>query len=250
VRVVAVFLLALAVTAPALGADGEPRKALTAKGQAIAKAVVLKRSDLSAGFVGHAATDDPLPKGARCDSVDESDLTVTGDASSPNFSRDTAGIAVGSSASVYRSRSESNAAWRRAGTAAAVRCFADLVRLTSPAPRKVRIVSAKRIPFPKVAPNAIAYRVVASVSVGSRTVKAYFDAILLRNGTVPSGSTRNGRSRASSPRAWRRRRRPAGWWPSPCRGRLSVRATVRLPTRVVASARGRSRHRPSLPTSP
>jgi len=186
VRVVAVFLLALAVTAPALGADGEPRKALTAKGQAIAKAVVLKRSDLSAGFVGHAATDDPLPKGARCDSVDESDLTVTGDASSPNFSRDTAGIAVGSSASVYRSRSESNAAWRRAGTAAAVRCFADLVRLTSPAPRKVRIVSAKRIPFPKVAPNAIAYRVVASVSVGSRTVKAYFDAILLRNGTVQS----------------------------------------------------------------
>ena len=186
VRVVLVSLFALLLAAPALGADGEPRKALTAKGQAIARAVVLKKSDLSAGFVGHPATDDPLPKGARCDSVDESDLTVTGDASSPNFSRDAAGIAVGSSASVYRSERESNTAWRRAGTDAAVRCFADLVRLTSPAPRKVRIVSAKRIPFPKVAPSAIAYRVVAAVDVGGRTVKAYFDAILLRRGTVQS----------------------------------------------------------------
>ncbi len=185
-RVVAVFLVALAVTAPALGADGEPRKALTAKGQAIARAVVLKKSDLSAGFVGHPATDDPLPKGARCDSVDESDLTVTGDASSPNFSRDAVGIAVGSSASVYRSERESSAAWRRAGTAAAVRCFADLVRLTSPAPRKVHIVSAKRIPFPAVGQSAIAYRVVASVEVSGRPVKAYFDAILLRRGTVQS----------------------------------------------------------------
>ena len=53
-------------------------------------------------------------------------------------------------------------------------------------PAGATVVSVKRIPFPKVAPNAIAYRVVASVSVGSRTVKAYFDAILLRNGTVQS----------------------------------------------------------------
>ena len=185
-RVLVLSLFALLLAAPAIGADGEPRKALTAKGQAIARAVVLKRSDLSAGFVAHPAGDDRLPKGARCDSVDESDLTVTGDANSANFSRDAAGIAVGSSASVYRSQRESNAAWRRAGTTKAVQCFADLVRLTSPAPRKVRIVSAKRIPFPQVAPSSLAYRVIAAVSVGGRTVKAYFDAILLRRGTVQS----------------------------------------------------------------
>jgi hypothetical protein len=134
-RALVVSLFALLLAAPALGADGEPRKELTAKGQAIARAVVLKKSDLSAG---------------------------------------------------YRSERESSAAWRRAGTAAAVRCFADLVRLTSPAPRKVHIVAAKRIPFPKVGPSAIAYRVIASVEVGGRTVKAYFDAILLRRGAVQS----------------------------------------------------------------
>jgi hypothetical protein len=185
VRLVAVSLLALAVTAPALGADGEPRKALTAKGQAIARSIVLKRSDLSAGFIPHSPSDDARPKGARCDVVDESDLTVTGDANSPDFSRDALGVAVGSSASVYRSERESNLAWKRASTSAAVRCFADLVRLTSPAGRKVRIVSAKRIPFPSVAPRAIAYRVVATLRIGgSRTLRAYFDAVLLQRGPL------------------------------------------------------------------
>ena len=184
-RVVALSLFALALAAPALGADGEPRKALTAKGQAIAKSIVLKRSDLSTGFVPHKPSDAARPKGARCGAVDESDLTVTGDADSPDFSRDASGVAVGSSASVYRSLRESNAAWRRAETAAAVRCFADLVRLTAPAARQVKVLSAKRIPFPRLSSKSIAYRVVATMRIGgSRTIRAYFDAVLLQRGTV------------------------------------------------------------------
>jgi hypothetical protein len=184
-RVLALSLFALAIAAPALGADGEPKKALTAKGQTIARSIVLKRADLSGDFVAHKASEAVRPKGARCGAVDESDLTVTGDADSPDFTRDALGIAVGSSASVYRTLRESNAAWRRAGTAAAVRCFADLVRLTSPAARKVKIVSAKRIPFPEVSSKSIAYRVVATMSLGgSRTIRAYFDAVLLQQGNV------------------------------------------------------------------
>ena len=186
-RVLFVSLVALALAAPALGADGEPKKALTTKGQASGKSIVLKRSDLSAGFVPHKASDAARPRGARCGAVDESDLTVTGDASSPDFSRDALGVAIGSSASVYRTQRESSAAWKRAGTDGAVQCFADLVRLTSPAAQKVEIVSAKRIPFPKVAPGVIAYRVVAKLTVGkSRTVRAYFDAVLLQHGQMQS----------------------------------------------------------------
>jgi len=186
-RVLAVSLFALALATPALGADGEPGKALTTEGQAIAKSIVLRRSDLSGGFVPHKPSDAARPGGARCDSVDESDLFVTGEASSPDFSRDTLGVAIGSSASVYRTQRESNAAWNRAGTAAAVQCFADLVRLTSPTAQKVEIISAKRLPFPKVAPDVIAYRVVAKLTVGkSRTVRAYFDAVLLQHGQMQS----------------------------------------------------------------
>ena len=61
------------------------------------------------------------------------------------------------------------------------------MRLTSPAARKVEIVSAKQLAFPKVAPNVIAYRVVATLTVGtSRTIRAYFDAVLLQHGQMQS----------------------------------------------------------------
>lgn len=182
-RALAVSLLTFLLAAPALGADGEPRKALTAKGQAIARSIVLKRGDLTAGFVPHKPSEDTRPGGARCGAVDESDLTVTGEADSPDFSRDT--IGVGSSASVYKTLGDSNTSWRRAGTAGALRCFADLVRFTAPKASAIEIVSAKRVAFPGVAAKTIAYRVVATLTVGgNRKVRAYFDAVLLRRGTM------------------------------------------------------------------
>lgn len=184
-RAVVASLVALVLAAPALGADGEPKKAFTGKGQAAARSIVLKRSDLAAGFVPHKASTDPRPKGARCDAVDESDLTVTGEADSPDFSRDALGIAVGSSASVYKTVADSNTAWRRALTSGAVRCFADLVRLTAPSLAKVKIVSAKRMPFSGGTPRATVYRVVATLTLGGKQrVRAYFDAVLLQQGAV------------------------------------------------------------------
>ena len=184
-KAVLVSLFALVIAAPALGADGEPRKELTDKGQAIAKSLVLRKSDLSPGFRAHPSPDAALPKGARCGAVDESDLTVTGDANSPDFSLEALGVAVGSSASVYKTARDSSAAWRRAGTPTAVRCFADLVRLTAPRAAAVRIVSATRMQFPQVSPNAIAYRVVTTMTVsGKRRMRAYFDAVLLRHGPL------------------------------------------------------------------
>ncbi len=185
VRAVMVSLFALLVAAPALGADGEPRKALTSQGQAIARSIVLKKSDLSTGFVAHKSAGGPHPSGADCAAVSESDLTVTGDATSPDFSLDALGIAVGSSASVYRSVRDSDTAWRRAGTDAAVQCFADLVRLSAPKGAALRIVSTKRLRFPQVGPKAIAYRVVATMKLaGKRRVRAYFDAVVLQRGPV------------------------------------------------------------------
>ena len=76
-----VVLMALIAAAPAVAADGDPKKALTTKDQAAARAIVLKRSDLGQGFTAtKRPADEPLPKGARCDALDEGDLTVTGDA--------------------------------------------------------------------------------------------------------------------------------------------------------------------------
>jgi hypothetical protein len=187
VRVVLLSLLALALAAPALGADGDPRKALTTEGQAAAKSIVLRKGDLVAGFVAHPSSDDSRPKGARCGAVDESDLKVSGEATSPDFSLDRAGVAVGSSASVYTTVRDSMTAWRRAATDGAVRCFADLVRLDAPKAAGVKIVSAKRIRLPALPATSIAYRVVATMKVaGGGTMRAYFDAVLLRRGAVQS----------------------------------------------------------------
>ncbi len=191
-RARAVLLVALAVTGvgTAAAADGEPRKALTSKGQAAATSIVLKRGDLTGGFATRPSSDDPLPDGARCDALDESDLTVNGDAQSPDFALNQPGIyvTVGSTAQVYRTPREAGLSWSRGTTKQTTRCFADIIRLSAPRAQKVRIVSATRLPFPKVAPRTAAFRVVAILTLeGNRQVRAYVDAVVLQHGRVQSG---------------------------------------------------------------
>ena len=50
-RAIVVLVLTLAASQAAWAADGEPRKALTAKGNATARSIVLKRADLATAFV-------------------------------------------------------------------------------------------------------------------------------------------------------------------------------------------------------
>ena len=113
-RALLVVLASLALVGAATAANGEPKKALTKKDQAAAQSIVLKRGDLGAGFVARKRPDDDgLPKGARCGPLDESDLTVTGDAESPDFhfSSGPLFVTVGSTAQVYRTLREANASW-------------------------------------------------------------------------------------------------------------------------------------------
>ena len=101
----AVVAVALAVPVVAVAADGQPTKALTTVGQSTAKSVLLKRGDLGAGFAPVARNKDQhLPKGARCSALAETDLTVTGDAASPDFrfAQGPVFVTVGSTAAVYR----------------------------------------------------------------------------------------------------------------------------------------------------
>jgi hypothetical protein len=189
VLVLALAVLAAPVAAPA--ADGEPRKALTKEGQATARSVVLKRGDLGTGFAAVARQKDRhLPKGARCGPLDESDLTVTGDAASPDFryATGTAFVTVGSTAQVYRTLREANASWNRGTTAQTTRCLSDIVRLSAAPGEKIAVLSAKRVPFPSVSPKAAAYRIVLDVTLrGKQRVRAYVDAVILQHGRVQTG---------------------------------------------------------------
>ena len=189
VRSVLTVLVALAVTPVAWGADGEPKKALTSKGNATARSVVLKRGDLSTAFTLRTRPDDDLPKGVRCGALDESDLTITGEAQSPDFQLSQPGlfVTIGSTTNVYRSLGEAGKSWKRGTSAQTTTCLADIVRLSAPPGQRVSIVSAKRLTFPKVAPMTSAFRVVATLTIAGNRVRAYVDAIILQHGRVQSG---------------------------------------------------------------
>ena len=182
-------LVALAVTPVAWGADGEPKKALTSKGNATARSIVLKRGDLSTAFTLRTRPDEDLPKGVRCGALDESDLTITGEAQSPDFQLSQPGlfVTIGSTTNVYRSLGEAGKSWKRGTSAQTTTCLADIVRLSAPPGQRVSIVSAKRLTFPKVAPMTSAFRVVATMTIGGNQVRAYVDAIILQHGRIQSG---------------------------------------------------------------
>ncbi len=182
-------LVALAVTPVAWGADGEPKKALTSKGNATARSVVLKRADLSTAFTLHTRPDEDLPKGVRCGALDESDLTITGEAQSPDFQLSQPGlfVTIGSTTNVYRSLGEAGKSWKRGTSSQTTTCLADIVRLSAPPGQRVSIVSAKRLTFPKMAPRTSAFRVVATMTIGGNKVRAYIDAIILQHGRIQSG---------------------------------------------------------------
>ena len=188
-RAIVVVVLALAAAQSGWAADGEPKKALTAKGKATAQSIVLKRADLSAAFTARKRPDDDLPRGARCDELDESDLTIVGEAQSPDFQLTQPGIyvTVGSTANVYRTLREASASWKRGTSSQTTTCLADIVRLSAPKGQRVEIVSAKRVAFPKVAPRTAVFRVVATLTVSGDRIRAYVDAIILQDGRVQSG---------------------------------------------------------------
>jgi hypothetical protein len=193
VRALAVSIAIAALAAPlaASAADGQPRKALTKAGQEAARSVVLKRGDLGAGFTPQARSkDEGLPKDARCGALAEDDLTVTGDASSPDFrlARGAVFVTVGSTAQVYRTLREANTSWRRGASSQTTTCLSDIVRLSAGPGQKITVVSAKRVPFPAIAPKATAYRLVLSIGLGgTRRIRTYVYAVILQHGRIQTG---------------------------------------------------------------
>ena len=177
---VAVALVALATTTGALAGRGDPRRAITSADQALAKAMLLRKSDLAAGFTASPQGKDP---NFYCAALDESDLTLTGDAESPDFALQAPGriFSIASSAQIYRSSNQALASWRRSTSAAGERCAAR--GLASVIARSGGTFhSLERVAFPEVAPLTVSYRVTAELASGQQKVPAYFDVVVLERG--------------------------------------------------------------------
>lgn len=184
-----VVAAALVLAAGASAGNGEPRRAITKADEGRAKAVLVTRADLGAGFTPVKRERADLPDDPRCDALDESDLTITGDAESPDYTLESpsAFITVGSTAQVYRTVREANTSWARGTGSKAAACLAALVRASAGPGQKVKVVSSKVVPFTRVAAKTVAFRLIAKLAVGSTTATVYFDAILLQQGRVQAG---------------------------------------------------------------
>jgi hypothetical protein len=152
------LVLALVVTATALAARGGPKERFTPADQARARAMVLRLSDLNPAYAVHPASDGG--SGFFCAALDESDLTLTGRSNSPSFTA--TGEFISSTASVYATRSDSNASWTRGTSAAGEQCVRAGLRAELQG-GAVRLVSFKRIAFPRRGSRSVAYQAVATI---------------------------------------------------------------------------------------
>lgn len=181
-RLALICALVLLTASAALAANGEPQRRLTSADQARAKSMLLRASDLTAGFRSERRSEGD--DGPACAALDESDLTVTGDADSADFTRQGAGyVTVGSSAQVYRTLADAGASWRRGTSPGGLRCVGDFFRRMAKADGStLRFVSVRRLGIPRIAPLTARYQVVFTAKAEGRSVPIYFEVVVLQRG--------------------------------------------------------------------
>jgi len=175
-----VILFGLVTAAAAEPASAPPSKQqirFTAADQAAARAAVLRLTDLgSSGWQGGRLKPD-VGSGLTCRgySPKQSDLVLTG-AAETAWHRP--GLQVRSVAQVLKTRAMVARDWARTVTdPRAVACLRGAVTkgLTS----SERLVSFRRLPFPRLAPFATAYRAIVEVSAGGASARVLVDLVLV-----------------------------------------------------------------------
>ncbi len=226
-----------AVAAAGAAADhNEPMRAPNKADEARAKSLLLRRSDLAPGFTMRRATSSGH---ITCAAADESDLTSTGHAESPQYSLAMPGklFVVLSAAEIYKSTAQADTAWRRGTSAAGERCVKSALARQLGA--GVTLRSFKRQSFPRVAPRTVAYRLVVDVAAAGGTVRTYSDVIVLQRSRAQVVPVRPlGRPPARSGGDCRIRP-PHGHAPDGCDALRLTRSTPQVSFGHYSTARGR-----------
>ena len=155
---------------------------LTAAGQSAAKAAVLTRADLgtATGWTGGAKKPD-LSTTSPCKGFDpkQSDLTVNG-AAETSF-KHPSGLQFDSEAQVLATAHMVALDWQRTAMAPQiVPCLRSGIEKSVGS--SGRVVSVKRIGFPKIATYATAFRTLIDVTSGATTVRVMADVVLVGRG--------------------------------------------------------------------
>jgi hypothetical protein len=167
-----VLVLALTGTGAALAARGDPQKRITPADQARAKAMLVRPADLP-GFRPQRSG----PEGDfYCEALDESDLTLTGEAEGRQLALGT--VFIGSAAQVYRSLADARASWRRATSPAGVRC-AQRVLSREFANTGGRLLSLRKISFPRLSQQTVVFRAKLVAATAQGDLPVYIDLVAL-----------------------------------------------------------------------
>lgn len=165
--------LALVLVQAALAAEKQPIR-FNASDQAAAKAVTLKAADLGPGWKGGVKKPNLTPDNTCAMKV--SDLVLTGAAKSEFKGQ---GATITSESEVLQSAALVAADWQRSvGNAAFMACTRrELLKLD-----EAKVVSFKKIAFPKLTRYAVRYRTVADYGETGSSVRVLVDLILLGQG--------------------------------------------------------------------
>lgn len=179
------FLVLACLVAPALAlaAAGDPKEAFTPADKAKAKAMVLVRGDLTAGWKRTTTPDSGEDLTCPGFDPDLSDLTLTGTFDS-GFDHPSGGY-VAAFASVYRTDANARTGFARLAKPALARCLAHFFEQgVVQEGGTVTITRQAQVAFPAVAPRTAAYRVTCRVGTpgSAQTVPFAVDLIMLGRG--------------------------------------------------------------------
>ena len=172
-RLPLVALAALVLAGVATAASTDPVERHTKADQARARAVMLRAADLGPGWKSV-----PVNENVQCRAFhpDESDLIETGEA---NRIFDAGGARVGSSATVFKTRAQAAASWKRTVKPAALNCALEGLRESLPVGATVRVRTLSRFSFPRVAPRTAGLRLVARVGDVLQGTNVHMDVVVL-----------------------------------------------------------------------
>ena len=176
----AVLVGAAVVVGSALAAT-TPRVKHTSAGTKLAQASLITKADLGQGWSADAQTGAARGVRLSCNGFQpkQNDVVEVGAAATPSFSGGQVGPYLVQKTSVYASGAHVNKLWNRAVKSGLANCVASDLQTLTARGLAVSITSKRMLPFPKVAPRAALYRVIATVTSGSQRLTVYFDVVLL-----------------------------------------------------------------------
>jgi hypothetical protein len=171
--------LALPLAASAAGDPKAPQQRHTAADTKRAAAIVLRRSDLAAGW----KADPPAKADPPCSaSPDESKIVQTAKVD-PSFTYKDGVTNVGSEVDVFRSVAEERQDWRASGISLFETCLLQSARAGAGKKVHVTMISARKLAPPKAGERSLHYRFVFSLR-SVQTASLVVDLVAIARGRV------------------------------------------------------------------